>query len=77
MSLKSPSKYKLPFKETFSPLSIQKKTYDWLLTKYEEDYLHLNDKEINKLLAQYVAPIKLAGHPTGGVVDVTLIENGK
>jgi D-alanyl-D-alanine dipeptidase len=32
--------------------------------------------DIKKLVSQYVAPLDIAGHPTGGAIDVTLIENG-
>lgn len=35
-----------------------------------------SDDEIYKLTCQYVAPIDVAGHPTGGAIDITLLENG-
>ena len=40
-------------------------------------YPDRSDEEIYKMTCQFVAPVKVAGHPTGGAIDLTLLKDGK
>jgi D-alanyl-D-alanine dipeptidase len=71
-----PSGYKLLIKEAYRPLSRQKKSFDEAFEEYKIQYPLKSHDEIYRLTCQYVAPVKVAGHPTGGAIDVTLIKNG-
>jgi len=72
-----PSKYRFLLKEGYRPASYQRREYASVREKYKEKYTRYSDQEIASLVSQYVAPIEVAGHPTGGAIDVTLTEDGK
>lgn len=69
--------YTLCIKEAYRPLSLQKSFFDDAAKYYRSQYPFKNDDEIYKLTCQFVAPLKVAGHVTGGAVDLTLLKNGK
>lgn len=62
-------------KEAYRPLSFQKfifqRRVNNLLNKPENGHLSLH--HVHKLAAQFVAPPEVAGHPTGGAIDITLV----
>lgn len=71
-----PSGYQFLVKEAYRPLSRQKKSFMEAYDNYKSEYPLKSEDEIYKLTCQYVAPIEVAGHPTGGAIDITLLENG-
>ena len=71
-----PCGYKFLIKEAYRPLSLQRRFFEGAYKYYKTQYPLKNDDEIYKLTCQYVAPVKVAGHPTGGAIDITLIING-
>ena len=66
----------LSVKETYRPLNIQERLFQrritWLESLPENTGLSLT--EIREKAAQFVAPSHVAGHPTGGAVDVSLVD---
>lgn len=68
--------YKFLIKEAYRPLSRQKKSFEEAFSYYKIQYPLKNDDEIYELTCQYVAPVKVAGHPTGGAIDITLVKDG-
>ncbi len=71
-----PNGYKFLIKEAYRPLSLQRSFFEGAFKFYKTQYPHKNDDEIYELTCQYVAPVKVAGHPTGGALDLTLIRDG-
>lgn len=71
-----PDGYQFLIKEAYRPLSRQKKSFDEAFNHYKEEYPHKTDNEIYDLTCQYVAPVNVAGHPTGGAIDITLLKDG-
>lgn len=71
-----PEEYKFVIKEAYRPLSLQKSFFDDAFKYYKDQYPLKNEDEIYELTCQFVAPIKVAGHVTGGAIDITLSKNG-
>ncbi|WP_278183992.1 M15 family metallopeptidase domain-containing protein [Lachnoclostridium phytofermentans] len=71
-----PCGYKFVIKEAYRPLSLQRGFFEGAFKYYKTQYPLKNNDEIYKLTCQYVAPVKVAGHPTGGAIDITLIKDG-
>ena len=44
---------------------------------YHEKYPDQTETELYELTCQFVAPIEVAGHTTGGAIDLTLLKDGK
>ncbi len=72
-----PHRYQLLIKEAYRPLSLQRGFFEHYFRYYKNQYPLKNDDEIYEVTCQYVAPIKVAGHPTGGAIDITLLKDGK
>lgn len=71
-----PYGYKFLVKEAYRPLSRQRKSFEEAFEEYGKQYPMKTDNEIYELTCQYVAPVEVAGHPTGGAIDITLIKEG-
>ena len=71
-----PYGYKFLIKEAYRSLSIQKSLFDGAFKYYKTQYPQKNDDEIYELTCQFTAPVKVAGHPTGGAIDITLVKDG-
>ncbi|PPK79656.1 D-alanyl-D-alanine dipeptidase [Lacrimispora xylanisolvens] len=71
-----PVGYQFLVKEAYRPLSRQKKSFEEAFESYKSEYPLKSQDEIYGLTCQYVAPIEVAGHPTGGAIDITLLKNG-
>lgn len=71
-----PYGYKIEVKEAYRPLSLQRGFFEEAIQYYKNQHPLKNEKEIYKLACQYVAPVEVAGHPTGGAIDITLIKDG-
>lgn len=71
-----PHGYKFLIKEAYRPLSRQRKSFEEAFEDYKKQYQMKTDNEIYDLTCQYVAPVKVAGHPTGGAIDITLLKDG-
>jgi len=71
-----PHGYEFLIKEAYRPLSRQRKSFEEAFEQYKTKYSLKNDDEIYELTCQYVAPVKVAGHPTGGAIDITLLKDG-
>lgn len=70
-----PHGYQFLIKEAYRPLSRQKKSFEEALNYYKTQYPLKEDEEVYKLTCQYVAPVKVAGHPSGGAIDITLLKD--
>lgn len=64
-------------KETYRPLSFQRFIYNrrLILLFCNPEYKTLTSQEIRTIASEYIAPPEVAGHPTGGAVDVSLIDH--
>lgn len=71
-----PRGYQFFIKEAYRPLSQQLKSFEEAFNEYKTEYPLKNDDEIYNLTCQYVAPAVVAGHPTGGAIDITLLKDG-
>ncbi len=71
-----PVGYQFLVKEAYRPLSRQKKSFTEAFESYKSEYPLKSVDEIYGLTCQYVAPIEVAGHPTGGAIDITLLKDG-
>lgn len=72
-----PPGYQILIKEAYRPLSQQKKSFETAYQDYKKMYPARSDEEIYKMTCQFVAPVKVAGHPTGGAIDLTLLKDGE
>ncbi|QQO07384.1 M15 family metallopeptidase [Breznakiella homolactica] len=64
-------------KEAYRPLSIQRRSVNSVLNRYEKQYPDLSRDALLRKVYAYVAPESVAPHPTGGALDLTLVdENG-
>ncbi len=71
-----PRGYKFVIKEAYRPLSLQREFFEDAFKYYIIQYPLKSKDEIYKLTCQFVAPITVAGHPTGGAIDITLSKDG-
>lgn len=72
-----PAAYSFLVKEGYRPPERQRLSYDNVYDRYASSYPALPPAELRRLVSQYVAPIEVAGHPTGGAVDLTLAKDGR
>jgi len=72
-----PPGYCFILKEAYRPLSRQRRSYEEAYAKYRALHAGLSDRELRDKVATYVAPVSVAGHPTGGAIDVTLGSGGR
>lgn len=72
-----PTNIRFLIKEGFRPLHIQQKAFERSLQRVRESF---GNRDLDFLIAEaskYVAPPGVAPHPTGGAIDLTLVdENG-
>jgi len=70
-----PSGIYLSVKETYRPLDIQKSIFNGRVIKLRSrpEHSNLSLEQVKHLAAQFIAPPSVAGHPTGGAVDVSLL----
>jgi D-alanyl-D-alanine dipeptidase len=73
---KLPDGYQFLIKEAYRPLSRQRKSFEEAYKDYKAASPLKSDDEIYKQTCQYVAPVNVAGHPTGGAIDITLLKDG-
>ncbi len=74
---KLPGGYQFLIKEGFRPAFVQNRSFNYIFNDYKEKYPEKSEKEIYKIVSQIVAPLSVAGHPTGAAIDITLLCNGK
>ena len=55
---------------------VQRRYFEQMSLRISEENVELSEEEIRIQAHQFVAIPEVAGHPTGGAVDVTLSENG-
>lgn len=67
-----PSGFRLLIKESLRPGSLQTFYFERRLSRISAENPALTELEAIALTAQFVAPPLVAGHPTGGAIDVTL-----
>jgi zinc D-Ala-D-Ala dipeptidase len=70
-------KYSYLIKEAYRPILTQENAYNWICNKIRNENNQLSENQIIQKASLFVAPVKVAGHPTGGAIDLTLIEDGK
>lgn len=75
-SLLLPEGLCLLVKEAHRPRAFQSFIYNRRVIQLfcSEEFEHLSPTQIHKLASEYIAPPNVAGHPTGGAVDVSLID---
>ena len=61
--------------EAYRPLSIQQRSVERTFSRYKREYPALDDAGVWEKVYEWVAPVNTAPHPTGGAIDVTLIDN--
>jgi D-alanyl-D-alanine dipeptidase len=62
-------------KEAYRPLSIQRMSVKYIHEKYKIQYKNLDENNLLRKVYEYVAPENTAPHPTGGAIDLVLIDN--
>jgi len=72
-----PDGTRLMVKEAYRPYSRQVRSFEEGLEFYRQANPGLDDAAVSELACQYVAPPEVAGHPTGGAVDVVLVSDGR
>lgn len=73
-----PLSYRLLIKESLRPASLQKFYFERRLRKITAENPGLPEDEAVALTSRFVAPPWVAGHPSGGAIDVTLCDpNGR
>ncbi|MBX9447225.1 M15 family metallopeptidase [Dickeya chrysanthemi] len=72
-----PDDYGFIIKESFRPVSMQKFYFNRRLKRLAAEYLTLSHEELVRLTSEFVAPPNVAGHPTGGAIDLLLCLSGK
>ena len=67
----------LSLKETYRPKEFQEFIFNRRVDRLSKlaENIDKSDIEIRKLTSQFIAPPEVAGHPTGGAVDVSLIDD--
>lgn len=68
-----PEEYSFFMKEAYRPLATQTKSFSRAQNDYRTLFPEESDQRIYELACQFVAPPEVAGHPTGGAVDLTLL----
>jgi len=76
-SLRLPEGFAFLVKEGYRPPERQRLSYDDVYRSYASIHPALSPAELKRLVSQYVAPIEVAGHPTGGAVDLSLARDGR
>lgn len=71
-----PAGYAFLIKEGYRPAEVQRRAFESTVERYSALHPDKTEREIFAAVSQYVAPITVAGHPTGGAVDLTLAMNG-
>ncbi len=61
-------------KETLRPISFQKFIFNRRLSRLAAENPELPETNLIELNSMYIAPPRVAGHPTGGAFDVTLCD---
>lgn len=70
-----PDGYQFLIKEAYrSPLQ-QIESFNEYLAYYKAQNPLKTDDEIYEMTSQYVAPVNVSGHPTGGAIDLTLLKD--
>jgi D-alanyl-D-alanine dipeptidase len=69
-----PSTYGLLVKESLRPAQLQRFYFERRLKRISSENPGLSEQEAVALTSQFVAPPWVAGHPSGGAVDVTLCD---
>jgi len=72
-----PAGYRFLIKEGYRPASIQQDSFNRIVERYKVNFPWMKSDELMKTVSEFVAPLNVAGHPTGGAIDVTLTVNGK
>ena len=72
-----PENILLSVKETYRPLAFQEHIFNRRANRLSEQPANQgkSQEEIFELTAQFIAPPNVAGHPTGGAVDVSLVDD--
>ena len=72
-----PEEYAFYMKEAYRPLATQTQSFGRAQRDYRALFPAESEDKIYALACQFVAPPEVAGHPTGGAVDLTLLFNGE
>ena len=72
-----PEGYDFYIKEAYRPLATQTRSFCRAQNDYRSLFPEESNEAIYALACQFVAPPEVAGHPTGGAVDLTLLLHGE
>jgi zinc D-Ala-D-Ala dipeptidase len=61
-------------KEGYRPLHIQQRAFDRALQRAKLQFPNKNSADLIAEASKYVAPPNIAPHPTGGAIDLTLVD---
>lgn len=76
--LKKEYKFCLKVVSGYRHPEIQRKYFEKKYQELQKLYPYLKDEELKNLTHNFIAVPEVAGHPTGGAVDVTIVDkNGK
>ncbi len=64
----------LLLKEAYRPAEGQRRSWDACVQSYRSAHPDQGPEAVRKAVARYVAPPELAGHPTGGALDLSLAD---
>jgi len=69
-------RYALQVMDAHRLLSVQTAAFEKYTKIFGEKHPHLKGDDLSEYVHQHVAVPTVAGHPTGGAVDVTIVEDG-
>lgn len=74
---KLPEGWQFLIKEIYRSPAQQRKCFNDYYEECQKNYPELEKEELYGMTCQFVAPVEVAGHATGGAIDLTLMKAGK
>lgn len=74
---KLPEGWQFLIKEIYRSPPQQRKCFNDYYEECQKNYPELEKEELCGMTCQFVAPVEVAGHATGGAIDLTLMKDGK
>lgn len=74
---KLPEGWQFLIKEIYRSPAQQRKCFNDYYEECQKNYPELEKEELYGMTCQFVAPVEVAGHATGGAIDLTLMKDGK
>lgn len=74
---KLPEGWQFLIKEIYRSPAQQRKCFNDYYEECQKNYPELEKEELYGMTCQFVAPVEVAGHATGGAIDLTLMKGRK